>query len=88
MNRAGRRPAALSHDRVYKGMAEPWEDPVQEAKRKVHRLRVVVDRTTSILYQKTSLTLEEGCQLVRDTTSTVLTMFPDKQQVYDLVLMS
>ena len=67
-------------------MAEPWEDPIQEAKRKIHRLRVVVDLTTSILYQETSLTLEEARQLMRNTASTVLTMFPDKQQPYDLVL--
>ena len=68
-------------------MAEPWEDPIQEEKNKIHRLRVLVDLTTSILYQETSLTLEEARQLVRNTESTVLTMFPDKQRTFDLVLM-
>ncbi len=68
-------------------MAEPWEDPVQEEKIKIHRLRTVVDLTTSVLYQESSLTLNEARQLVRNTESTVLTMFPDKQQTFDLVLM-
>jgi hypothetical protein len=68
-------------------MVEPWEDPVQEEKSKIHRLRTVVDLTTSVLYQESSLTLDEARQLVRNTESKVLTMFPDKQQTFDLVLM-
>ena len=68
-------------------MAEPWEDPIQEEKKKIHRLRVLVDLTTSVLYQETSLTLEEARQLVSNTESTILSMFPDKQQTFDLVLL-
>ena len=68
-------------------MAEPWEDPIQEEKNRIHRLRVLVDLTTSVLYQETSLTLEEARQLIRNTESSVLTLFPDKQQTFDLVLL-
>ena len=68
-------------------MAEPWEDPIQEEKNRLHRLRVLVDLTTSVLYQETSLTLEEARQLIRNTESSVLTLFPDKQQTFDLVLL-
>ena len=68
-------------------MVEPWEDPIQEEKKKIHRLRVLVDLTTSVLYQETSLTLEEARQLVSNTESTILSMFPDKQQTFDLVLL-
>ena len=68
-------------------MVEPWEDPIEEEKKKIHRLRVLVDLATSVLYQETSLTLEEARQLVRNTESSVLTLFPDKQQTFDMVLL-
>ncbi|MEE8349394.1 MAG: hypothetical protein V3R94_07480, partial [Acidobacteriota bacterium] len=61
-------------------MADSREDPIQEEKKKIHRLRVLVDLTTSILYQETSLTLEEARQLVRDTEKSILSLFPDKRQ--------
>ena len=68
-------------------MVEPWEDPIQEEKNKIHRLRVLVDLTTSVLYQEPSLTLEEARQLVHNTESSVLMLFPDKQQTFDMVLL-
>ena len=68
-------------------MVEPWEDPIQEEKNKIHRLRVLVDLTTSVLYQEPSLTLEEARQLVQNTESSVLMLFPDKQQTFDMVLL-
>ena len=68
-------------------MVEPWEDPIEEEKKKIHRLRVLVDLTTSVLYQEPSLTLEEARQLVQNTESSVLTLFPDKQQTFDMVLL-
>ena len=68
-------------------MEEPWEDPIQEEKKKIHRLRVLVDLTTSVLYQETSLTLEEARQLAQNTESTILTLFPNKRQTFDLVLL-
>lgn len=65
------------------------DDPehlIQEEKRKIRRLRVLVDLTTSVLYQDAALTLEEAQQLVRGAEKSILKMFPDKQQTFDLVL--
>ena len=63
------------------------EELIQEEKKKIRRLRVLVDLTTSVLYQDSSLTLEEARQLVRGTEQSILEMFPDKQQTFDIVLL-
>ena len=63
------------------------EHLIQEEKKKIRRLRFLVDLTTSVLYQDTKLTLNEARQLVRNTEKAILKMFPDKQQTFDLVLL-
>ncbi len=63
------------------------EELIQEEKEKTRRLRVLVDLTTSVLYQDSSLTLEEARQIVRGTEQSILEMFPDKQQTFDIVLL-
>ncbi len=63
------------------------EELIQEEKRKTRRLRVLVDLTTSVLYQDSSLSLEEARQMVRGTEKAILELFPDKQQTFDIVLL-
>ena len=63
------------------------EELIQEEKEKTRRLRVLVDLTTSVLYQDSSLTWEEARQIVRGTEKAILEMFPDKQQTFDIVLL-
>ena len=63
------------------------EELIQEEKKKIRRLRMLVDLTTSVLYQDSSLTLEEARQIVRGTEQAILEMFPDKQQTFDIVLL-
>ena len=63
------------------------EELIQEEKEKTRRLRVLVDLTTSVLYQDSSLTLEEARQIVRGTEKAILEIFPDKQQTFDIVLL-
>ncbi|MDA2924717.1 hypothetical protein MYX65_08700, partial [Acidobacteria bacterium AH-259-L09] len=63
------------------------EHLIQEEKKKIRRLRFLVDLTTSVLYQDTKLTLDEARQLVRNTEKAILKMFPDKQQTFDLILL-
>ncbi len=62
------------------------EHLIQEEKKKIRRLRVLVDLTTSVLYQDAALTLEEAHQLVEGAEKAILKMFPDKQQTFDIVL--
>lgn len=60
---------------------------IQEERKKIRRLQLLVNLTTSTLYQDTSLTLEEARQIVRNTEKAVLNLFPDKQFTFDLLLL-
>jgi len=60
---------------------------IQEEEKKIRRLRFLVDLTTNVLYQDSSLTLEEARIMVRNTEKAILAMFPDKQQTFDIVLL-
>jgi hypothetical protein len=65
---------------------EDREHLIQEEKKRIRRLRVLVDLTTNVLYQDDSLTLEEALQLLEGAEKAILKMFPDKQQTFDIVL--
>ena len=69
-------------------MEEPEERAhlIQEEKRKIRWLRFLVDLTTSVLYQDSSLSLEEARQMAQNTEKAILKMFPDKQQTFDMLL--
>lgn len=60
---------------------------IREERKKLRRLRLLVDLTTSILYQDRNLTLEEARQMIRTTEKSILRMFPDKQETFDIVLL-
>jgi len=60
---------------------------IQEEEKKIRRLRFLVDLTTNVLYQDSSLTLEEARVMVRNMEKAILAMFPDKQQTFDIVLL-
>ncbi len=56
-----------------------------EEERKMRRLRFIVDLAQAVLLQQPDLTLREAFDIVRDTKKAALTLFPDKEQVYDLI---
>ena len=60
---------------------------IQEEQKKLRLLRLLVDLTTSILYQDRDLTLEEAKRMIRITETSILKMFPDKQETFDIVLL-
>ncbi len=66
---------------------EERERLIQEEEKKIRRLRFLVDLTTNVLYQDSSMTLEEARAMVRNTEKAILAMFPDKQQTFDIVLL-
>ena len=66
---------------------EERERLIQEEEKKIRRLRFLVDLTTNVLYQDSSLTLDEARAMVRNTEKAILAMFPDKQQTFDIVLL-
>ncbi len=51
----------------------------------MRRLRFIVDLAQAVLQQQPDLTLREAFDLVRDTKKAALNLFPDKEQVYDLI---
>ncbi len=67
-------------------VSEDREHLIQEEKKRIRRLRVLVVLTTNVLYQDAALTLEEALQLVEGAERAILKMFPDKQQTFDIVL--
>ncbi|SPQ00738.1 conserved hypothetical protein [Candidatus Sulfobium mesophilum] len=60
------------------------EERLKEEEKKMRRLRFVVDLTEAVLMQS-ALSLQEALELIENTKKTALTLFPDKEFVYDLV---
>ncbi len=53
--------------------------------RKIRRLHFIVDLTASILRQE-RMTLDEAYRLVEATKQSILTMFPDKLDAYNIII--
>ncbi len=60
------------------------EELLKEEEKKMRRLRFVVDLTEAVLMQS-ALSLQEALELIENTKKAALTLFPDKEFVYDLV---
>lgn len=62
-------------------------EAIEEERRRLARLRLLVDLTVSELYQDRALTLSEARLLIRSTERAVLAMFPGQQSTFDLLLL-
>lgn len=62
----------------------PDEGEIRAENRRVRRLQIVVDLVTSVLFQS-EIPLAEALELVAATRRFALSLFPDKQQTYDLI---
>ncbi len=60
------------------------EERLKEEEKRMRRLRFVVDLTEAVLMQS-ALSLQEALELIENTKKAALTLFPDKEFVYDLV---
>ncbi len=60
------------------------EELLKEEEKKIRRLRLVVDLAEAVLMQS-SLSLQEALELIENTKKAALSLFPDKEFVYDLV---
>ena len=60
------------------------EDLIREEERKMRRLRFIVDLAEAVLMQS-SLTLRESLDVIDQTKKAALTLFPEKESVYDLI---
>lgn len=59
-------------------------DNIDKEDKKIKTVKFIVDLTQAILMQS-DLTLTEATQLIEDTKRAVLRLFPDKEEVYELI---
>jgi predicted deacetylase len=59
-------------------------DPIVEEDKKMRRLRVIVDLTAGVLTQE-RLSVDEALDLMNAARHTVLVLFPDKEETYDII---
>ncbi len=60
------------------------EELLKEEEKKMRRLRLIVDLTEAVLTQS-GMSLQEALELIENTKKAALSLFPDKEFVYDLV---
>lgn len=63
------------------------DDELREENKKMRMLRLIVDATALRLRQG-DLTIAEALALMSETKTAVLKLFPDKEDVYDLIYKS
>jgi hypothetical protein len=63
----------------------PSPEEIAEEQRRLRWVAIVADLTQSILYQQPRLELSEAMELVNRTRVAILSLFPGKELVYDLL---
>lgn len=61
------------------------KEKLMEEEKKMRRLRFIVDLAQAVLIQQRDLTLREAFDIMQDTKKAALTLFPDKESVYELI---
>jgi len=59
-------------------------DELREEERKIREMRCLVDITSAVIAQG-NISVLEACSLIRLTRRQVLQLFPEKEQVFDLI---
>jgi hypothetical protein len=60
-------------------------EELEEERRKIRRLQMVVNMVTQVIAQDLSLSVEEASEMVADTRRMALGMFPDKELAFNLI---
>ena len=58
---------------------------LQDERRKLRRLQIMVNMVMSVISQDLSLTIDEASAMVADTRRAALAMFPGKELAFDLI---
>jgi hypothetical protein len=77
---------APAHDRS--NAEEPTRqspEELEQERRNIRRLQMVVNMVTQVIAQDSSLTVEEASEMVADTRRVALGMFPDKELAFNLI---
>lgn len=61
------------------------EENILLEEKNLRRLRFIVDLAQAVLMQQADLTLKEAFAIMRNTKLATLNLFPDKEQVFELV---
>lgn len=61
------------------------KDALREEERRLRMLRWIVDLNQAVLMQQHDLTLPEAFEIMRSVKQAALSLFPDKEQVFELV---
>jgi hypothetical protein len=69
------------------GLPQETQSPeeIQEERRKIRRLQLMMDMVMSVISQDMSLTVDEAAEMVADSRRAALAMFPDKELAYNLI---
>ena len=60
-------------------------EELEEERRKIRRLQMVVNMVTQVIAQDSTLTVDEASEMVADTRRLALGMFPDKELAFNLI---
>ena len=60
-------------------------EELQEERRKIRRLQMVVNMVSQVIAQDSTLSVEEASEMVADTRRLALGMFPDKELAFNLI---
>lgn len=58
---------------------------LKEENRKLRHLRLMIDLTMQLLYQKRDLTITEGMGYINNAKKYAVSLFPGKEDVFDLI---
>ena len=60
-------------------------EELEEERRKIRRLQIVVSMVSQVIAQDSSVTVDEASEMVADTRRLALGMFPDKELAFNII---
>ncbi len=64
----------------------PQQSPEQQEEQKlIRRLQMMMNMVMQVIAQDSSLTIDDASQMIADSKSAALAMFPGKELAYDLI---
>jgi len=60
-------------------------EELEQERRKIRRLQIVVNMVMQVIAQDPNISLEEASEMVADTRRLALGMFPDKELAFNLI---
>jgi hypothetical protein len=64
---------------------KPTEEEIQQEHRKIRKVRILFDVTRTLLLTMPDLTPGEAVHMIQQVRNEILTIFPGKESVYELI---